>query len=223
MLKLWGRPTSGRTQKVLWTLAEIGLGFELILASGEMGPGGHVAKGNKPYGLVDTPEYRAKNPTGRIPTIDDDGFVLWESNSIVRYLAMQYAPDLLYGGDIKTFASASRWVDFENNDLLPPQHNMAMHLIRLPEDQRDPQVLAAACEKFARAIKIADEQLGRTRYIAGDRFTYGDIPLGLRVHRWHVLGLAKETPPNIARWYAEIKARPAFNVHTADPAHHLEG
>ena len=62
-----------------------------------------------------------------------------------------------------------------------------------------------------------------TRYIAGDRFSYGDIPLGLRVHRWHVLGLAQETPPNIARWYTEIKARLAFNVYTADPAHHLEG
>jgi glutathione S-transferase len=223
MLKLWGRPTSGRTQKVLWTLAEIGLDFEMILASADMGPGGHVAKGNKPFGVVDTPEYRAKNPNGRIPTIDDDGFVLWESNSIVRYLAMQYAPDLLYSGDIKTFASASRWVDWENNELLPPQHDMAMHLIRLPEHQRDPQVLAQACKKFERVLRIADEQLARTRYIAGERFTYGDIPLGVRVHRWHVLGLATETPPNIARWYAEIQARPGFNKWTADPAHHLEG
>jgi glutathione S-transferase len=223
VLKLWGRPTSGRTQKVLWTLAEIGLEFELILASGVMGPGGHVSKGNKPFGLVDTPDYRAKNPNGRVPTIDDDGFVLWESNSIIRYLAMQYAPGLLYGNDIKTFASASRWADWENNELLPPQHNMAMHLIRLPAEKRNAAVLADACEKFARAIKIADDQLGRTRYIAGDRFTYGDIPLGLRVHRWHVLGLAQETPPNIARWYAEIQTRPGFNRYTADPAQHLEG
>ncbi len=223
MLKLWGRPTSGRTQKVLWTLAEIGMDFEFILASATMGPGGHVAKGHKPYGVVNTAEYRAKNPNGRVPTIDDDGFVLWESNSIVRYLAMQYAPDLLYGSDIKTFASASRWLDWENNELLPPQHDMAMHLIRLPENKRDPLVLAKACEKFARALHIADEQLGRTRHIAGERFTYGDIALGLRVHRWHVLGLARETPPNIARWYAEIKTRAAFNRWTADPAHHLEG
>ena len=96
MLKLWGRPTSGRTQKVLWTLAEIGLDFDFIMASATMGPGGHVAKGNQPYGIVDTPDYRAKNPNGRVPTIDDDGFVLWESNSSVRYLALQYAPDLLY-------------------------------------------------------------------------------------------------------------------------------
>ena len=223
VMKLWGRPSSGRTQKVLWTLAEIGIDFEFILASAQMGPGGHVAKGNQPYGVVDTPEYRARKPNGRIPTIDDDGFVLWESNSIVRYLAMQYAPDLLYGSDIKTFASASRWTDWENNELLPPQHEMAMHLIRLPEEKRDAGVLAQACAKFARAMNIADEQLARTRYIAGERFTYGDIPLGLRVHRWNVLGLARETPPNVARWYAEIKARPAFNKWTANPAHHLEG
>ncbi len=223
MLKLWGRPSSGRTHKVLWTLAEIGLDFEFIMASATMGPGGHVSKGNAPFGVVDTPEYRAKNPNGRVPTIDDNGFVLWESNSIVRYLAMQYAPDLLYGNDVKTFASASRWIDWENNDLLPPQHDMAMQLIRLPENQRDPKILAKACEKFARALGIADAQLGHTRHITGERFTYGDIPLGLRVHRWHVLGLAQDVPPNIARWYAEIKARPAFNRWTADPAHHLEG
>ena len=223
MLKLWGRETSGRTQKVLWTLAETGIEFELIRASGEMGPGGHVSKGNKPYGLVDTAEYRAKNPNGRVPTIDDDGFVLWESNSIVRYLAMQYAPALLYGNDVKTFASASRWADWENNELLPPQHNMAMHLIRLPENQRDPKILAAACAKFDRAIQIMEEQLGRTRYIAADQFTYGDIPLGVRIHRWHVLGLAKQTPPNIARWYAEIQARPGFQRYTAEPSYHLEG
>ena len=210
MLKLWGRTNSINVQKVLWTLTEIGLPYERVDAG-------------LSFGGVNEPWYRAMNPNGRVPTIDDDGFVLWESNSIVRYLAMQYAPDLLYGNDVKTFASASRWVDFENNDLLPPQHDMAMHLIRLPENQRDPEILAKACEKFARSIAIADAQLARTRYIAGERFTYGDIPLGLRIHRWHVLGLAAETPPNIARWYAEIKTRPAFNKWTADPAHHLEG
>ena len=223
MMKLWGRPSSGRTQKVLWTLAEIGIDFEFILASAEMGRGGHVSKGNKPFGVVDTPDDRAKNPNGRVPTIEDDGFVLWESNSIVRYLAMQYAPDLLYGSDIRTFASASRWLDWENNELLPPQHDMAMHVIRLAADQRDPLVLQKACKKFERALQIADDQLARTRFITSDRFTYGDIALGLRVHRWHVLGLAREVPPHIARWYAEIKARPAFNKWTADPAHHLEG
>ena len=133
------------------------------------------------------------------------------------------APDLLYGSDIRTFASASRWLDWENNELLPPQHDMAMHVIRLAADQRDLAVLQKACKKFERALQIADDQLARTRFITSDRFMYGDIALGLRVHRWHVLGLAREVPPYIARWYAEIKARPAFNKWTADPAHHLEG
>ena len=223
MLKLWGRPTSGRTQKVLWTLAEIDLPFDLILASGEMGPGGHVAKGNKPFGIVDTPQYRAKNPNGRIPTIDDDGFVLWESNSIVRYLAMQYAPDLLYGNDIRTFASASRWLDWENNELLPPQHDMVMHLIRLPEAQRDADKLEKARLAFVKRLAIMETELGRTRYMCGERFTYGDIAVGLRVHRWRLFALECPPFPNIDRWYKEITSRPAFHVWTAAPENHLEG
>ena len=223
MLKLWGRPTSARTQKVLWTLAEIGLEFELILASATMGPGGHVSKGNRPFGVVDTPEYRARNPNGRVPTIDDDGFVLWESNSIVRYLAMQYAPAALYAGDIRVFASASRWLDWENNELLPPQHEMVMQLVRLPQDERDVRVLEKARVAFLRALAIAEEQLGRTRYIAADSFTYGDIALGIRVHRWFLFELERPAMPHVERWYEEIRARPAFNQWTADPAHHLEG
>lgn len=223
MLKLWGRPTSARTQKVLWTLAEIGLDFEFILASATMGPGGHVSKGNKPFGIVDTTEYRAKNPTGKVPTIDDDGFVLWESNSIVRYLAMQYAPDLLYGNDVRTFASASRWLDWENNELLPPQHEMVMHLVRLPADRRDPHELEKARQDFLKHLQVAEDQLGRTAHIAGDRFTYGDIPLGIRVHRWHLFGLESPAMPNIMRWYQKIMERPAFHQWTASPEHHLEG
>lgn len=223
MLKLWGRPTSGRTQKVLWTLAEIGLPFDFIMASGTMGPGGHVSKGNRPYGVVETAEYRALNPNGRVPTIDDDGFVLWESNSIVRYLAMQYAPDLLYGADIKTFASASRWLDWENNELLPPQHEMAMHLIRLPEAERSAGELEHARLAFVKRLAIMEAQLAHTRHICGERFTYGDIALGLRVHRWKIFGLQGPALPNIERWYGEISARPAFQVWTANPAHHLEG
>jgi len=223
MIRLWGRPTSARTQKVLWTLSEIGREFELVLASATMGPGGHVSKGNTPFGVVDTPEYRAINPTGRVPTIDDDGFVLWESNSIVRYLAMQYAPDLLYGDDVRTFASASRWVDWENNELIPPQHEMAMQLIRLPVPQRDPQKLEHARLAFLKSLAIAEAQLGRTRYIAGERFTYGDIPLGIRVHRWFLFDLERPAMPNVERFYGEIRLRPAFQKWTADPVHHLEG
>jgi glutathione S-transferase len=188
-----------------------------------MGPGGHVSKGNKPYGVVDTPEYRSMNPNGTVPTIDDGGFILWESNSIVRYLAMQYAPDLLYDDDIRTFASASRWLDWENNQLLPPQHDLVMQLVRLPESQRDAVQLERAREAFIKRLRIVEAQLGRTPYIAGGRFTYGDIALGIRVHRWFLFGLERPPMPDIERWYAAIRERPAFQVWTANPAYHVEG
>ena len=113
-IKIWGRPSSARTQKVLLAMAELGLPHELVLASGTMGAGGHVAKGNQAFGVVNTPEYRAMNPNGTVPTILDDGFVLWESNAILQYLAMKYDPDGFYGADIACFVSASRWIMWEN-------------------------------------------------------------------------------------------------------------
>lgn len=223
MLKLWGRLTSNRTQKVLWTLAEIGIDFDFILASGVMGPGGHVAKGNTPFGVVDTPQYRALNPNGRIPTIDDDGYVLWESNAICRYLGMQYAPEAMYGNDVRTFASATRWQDFENNELLPPQHELVMELVRLPVEQRSADNLAKARAAFNKRLEIIEAQLGQSRFMVGDRFTFGDIPIGIRVHRWVLLEAERPRFPNIERWYAGLVERPAFQRFTADPANHVEG
>ena len=223
MLKLWGRPTSARTLKVLWALAEIGIEFDFILASATMGPEGSVDKGNRPFGVVDTAEYRAINPNGTVPTIDDAGFTLWESNSIVRYLAMKYAPDLMYGGDIETFALASRWMDWENNELLHGQHTLVMQLIRLPENQRDPAEVEAARQDLIPKFRMIDDQLGRTRFIAGERFTMGDIPLGIRAHRWHLFGVERPPMANLARWYDEIRARPGFGAWIEDPANHLSG
>ena len=124
MLKIWGRPTSACTQKALWGLEESDIDYELTLASGTMGPDGHVSKGGTAFGIVDTPEYRAMNPNGTVPTIDDNGFILWESNVIVRYLAMKYAPEKLYDNKIETFSAASRWMDWEQSKFLPEQHNL---------------------------------------------------------------------------------------------------
>lgn len=204
-------------------MAEIGLDFEFTLASATMGAGGHVSKGGAPYGVVDTQDYRVMNPNGTVPTIDDDGFVLWESNSIVRYLAMQYAPDLLYGDNVQTFASASRWMDWENNELLHGQHILVMQLVRLPDDQRNPAELEAARQELLKPFGILDNALSHSPYVAGDRFTMGDIPLGIRAHRWYLFDIERPAMPNLERWYAAIRERPAFQKWIADPAHHLSG
>ncbi len=223
MLTIWGRPTSARTQKVLWALAETGIEFEMILASGTMGPNGSVDKGNEPYGVVDTPEYLAMNPNGTVPTIKDGDFTLWESNSVIQYLAMKYAPEPLFGDDLETFASASRWMDWEGNMFLPHQHTLVMHLVRLPPEERDPAQVEGARQALLRPLKIIDSQLAKTSFISGERFTMGDIPIGIRVHRWFLFDLETPDFPNLTRWYEVIRQRPGFLEHIADPAVHLSG
>lgn len=223
MLKIWGRPTSACTQKALWGIAEIGIEYDFTLASGTMGPDGHVSKGGKAYGIVDTPEYRSMNPNGTVPTIDDQGFTLWESNVIVRYLSMKYGAEKMYGGDIQTFASASRWMDWEQSKFLPEQHILVMNLVRLPPEERDPDAVEEARVSLLTPLQIIEEQLGKTEYIAADQFTMGDIPIGMRVHRWFLFDLESPPLPNIDRWYRAIQERPAFKQHIADPALHLSG
>ena len=223
MLKIWGRPTSACTQKALWGLEEAGVNYELTLASGTMGPDGHVSKGGAAFGIVDTPEYRDMNPNGTVPTIDDDGFILWESNVIVRYLAMKYAPDKMYGSDVQTFAAASRWMDWEQTKFLPEQHILVMNLVRLPPDERDPAAVEEARVSLLRPLGMLEEQLSKTAYVAGDAFSMGDIPVGMRVHRWFLFNLKSPPMPNLARWYDAIKQRPAFKQHIEDAALHLSG
>lgn len=223
MLKIWGRPTSACTQKALWGLEETGIDYELTLASGTMGPDGHVSKGGAAFGIVDTPEYRAMNPNGTVPTIDDEGFTLWESNVIVRYLSMKYAPDRMYGNDVQTFSSASRWMDWEQSQFLPEQHILVMNLVRLPPEERSAGAVEEARLSLLKPLSIIEAQLSKTEYIASDSFTMGDIPIGMRVHRWFLFDLESPHMPNLERWYKAIQERPAFKKHIADPALHLSG
>ena len=221
-LKLWGRPSSARTQKVLLALAELGLKYDMVFASATMGPGGSVENGNEAYGVVDTPEYRAMNPNGTVPTLKDGDFVLWESNAIVQYLGMAYDPIRFYGGDPQTFASASRWMMFENNQIIQPMHTYVRHTIRLPDAKRDAGLAAECKARLDVEFAKIETQLARTRFIAGDGWSMGDFPLTIRVHRWHLLGLARPEMANVARYYADLKARPAFQA-IADPAMHVSG
>jgi glutathione S-transferase len=220
--KFWGRYTSARSLKVILALAELGIDYQFIQASATMGPGGSVEKGHQAFGVVDTPEYLAMNPNGRVPTIDDNGFVLWESNTIVRYLGMKYDPELFYGDDLYLFALAGRWLDFENNNLIPGQHEVAMELYRLPAEKRDPANLKTAVGMLEEEFAKIENQLSKTEYIAGDRWTMGDIAIGIRVHRWMLFDIERPAMPNIERYYRHILERPAFKS-VADPAYHQRG
>ena len=217
--KLWGRPSSARTQKVMLALAELGIEYEYVLASATMGPNGSVAKGGTPFGIVNTLEYRQMNPNGTVPNINDNGYVLWESNAIIQYLGMQYDPKLFYNNDTRLFASAARWLMWENNQLIPPMHDLAKHLYRLPEDQRNEDVVKRSKAKLFEEFKKVEVQLSKTRFISGDQWCMGDIPMTIRCHRWNILAKPFADFPNLLRYYQELSARPSFNTISAPELH----
>lgn len=196
MLKIWGRSNSSNVKKALWVAEELDLAYESIPAGGA-------------YGVVDTPEYRALNPNGLVPVIEDDGFVLWESNTIVRYLAAKYGADTLWITDPAKRADGEKWMDWATK-LGTPFRDILWHTLRLPEDQRDPAVLAGGVTAFAKALEVPEKALADQAWFSGAEFGIGDIPLGVYVYTWFELPLERPDFPNLAAWYERLKARPAY-------------
>ena len=211
MLKLWGRINSINVMKVLWVLDELGVPYEREDAG-------------MAFGVVDSPDYRAMNPNGRIPTIVDGDFVLWESNSCLRYLAMKHADKggaTLYPADPAARASIDRWLDWQLSTLSPAERNLFWGLVRTPAEKRDMASVMAAAKAAAECWRIIDNRLGAGGpYIDGDDFTIADIVLGAYARRWFGPEVRVEGMPNfqaLAAWYALVAARPGFQRWVAPP------
>lgn len=221
MLKVWGRSSSIHTQRVLWACDEAHVPFQLIPASATMGPDGHISGGGMPFGIVDTPEYRAMNPNGTIPTIDDEGYVLWESNTICRYLAQTYAPQNLFGDNVKTLGFASQWMDWTNTQLEPALHILVMELVRLSPDKRDPDNVEQTRKNILPALERLNQHLSERPYVAGEAFSIGDIAPGCAVYRWILFGLNAPEMPHIRDWQSRLAERGGFQAHVAPREYHL--
>ena len=157
------------------------------------------------------------NPNRVVPTIEDDGFVLWESNVIVRYLAAKHGPGEFYPGDLMERADADRWMDWQQTTLWAALRPLFLGLVRTPEAQRDHAALAAAQRESERALGVLDRYLADRRFVAGERFTMGDIPNGIAVHRWFALPLDRPEFRNVARWYGSLTERPGCRTHVMQP------
>ncbi len=141
MLKIIGRDTSSNVQKVLWVCGELELPFERQDLGG-------------PFGGNDNPEYRALNPNGRVPTIIDDGFVLWESNSCTRYLAAKHAAGTLYPDDLQARGNAERWMDWQIAMVSPTLVPVFWGMIRTAPEDRDLEAIEASRQKLSANIAI---------------------------------------------------------------------
>lgn len=194
-LHIWGRMSSINVKKVVWTAQELGLDFQRTEAGGA-------------FGLVKTPEYVRLNPNSLVPVIEDDGFVLWESNTIVRYLCASRG-SALYPADLRQRFDAERWMDWQQTTVNPASRAGFWQLIRTPPAQQNPTVIAESNAAVEALMATLDAYLAGRSFLVGEAFSMADIPLALEVHRWFGLPQTRQARPNIERWYSALQARPA--------------
>jgi glutathione S-transferase len=197
MLKIWGRDNSVNVQKALWCCEEMGVEYQRIDAGGT-------------FGIVNTPQYRALNPNGLVPTIEDGPFVLWESNTIVRYLTAKHSPGKLWPEDLKVRAEADKWMDWTNTTFWPTFRPLFWNLVRTSIDQRDEKAIEESRLKTAEILDSLDSHLKGRAYIAGDDLTIGDIPMGCAIWRWLSVPVERPSLPNVQHWFGNLRQRPAY-------------
>jgi glutathione S-transferase len=148
------------------------------------------------------------NPNSLVPTIEDDGFVLYESNAIVRYLAGQHSGGKLWPENLRKRADVDRWMEWQSTSFTPAMRDAFWQLIRTPEAQRDMAAVEKSRAESDRLAAILDAHLAKHRYLTDNGFTIADIVTGCAAHRWLSLPVQRESRPNLQRWYDEIKSRP---------------
>jgi glutathione S-transferase len=204
VLKILGRNNSSNVQKVMWCCGELGLKVDRSDIGG-------------PFGKNREPEYLALNPNGLVPTMDDDGFILWESNAIVRYLTAKHGTGTLWPADLRHRADADRWMDWQATAVAPAITPMFLGLYRTPPDKRDPAAIEASRVKTGEVLKILDAHLAKRPYVGGDTLTMGDIPLGIMGYRWFNFPIERPEMKNLRAWYDRLTQREAFRQHVMIP------
>ncbi len=201
---LWGRDTSSNVMKVIWLLEELGLEYERIDVGGA-------------FGGTDTPEYRAMNPTGLVPTLQEDGFSLWESNAILRYLCVANDGLSYYPASPEARGNVDRWLDCQQTQLNRPQSVVFWSMVRTPPDQRDATALRQAIIDAGRVWSFLEAPLSRYPFIAGDALSLADIAWGVHVHRWFTMDIDRPAVPHLRAWYDRLLQRTSYAAHVARP------
>ena len=204
MIKIWGRNTSVNVQKVMWAVGELKLAHERIDVGGA-------------FGKNREPAYLAMNPNGLVPTLEEDDFILWESNTIVRYLAAKYGAGTLEPSDLRSRARAQSWMDWQLAVAAPAIHGLFWGLVRTPPEKRDPAALETARQRAAEYWKMVESQLARGDYLAGDALTLADICVGIWGYRWHAYPIERPSLPRLKAWCERLAHSRGFKAHVDAP------
>ena len=211
MLKIWGRRNSFNVQKVLWLAGELGLRYEHIPAGGS-------------FGGLDTPEFLAMNPHGRVPVIVDDGIVVWESHSILRYLAARYGRPGLWSDDPGERSQIEGWMDWAQTTVQPDfLTGVFWGFFRTPEPQRDWPAIRASIARCSAHFLLLDRILAERPFLGGGDLSLADIPAGTALYRYFELEIDRPPLPHVEAWYARLQERPTYREHVMIPFEDLRG
>lgn len=203
MRRIWGRTNSINVMKVLWGCAELGVTYERIDAGGK-------------FGGLKTPEYLAKNPNALVPVLEEDGFVLWESNAILRYLGATHANGSpLWPADARSRAIADQWMDWQQTTAQAALGPAFVQMYRTPPEKRDDSVIRRSLERSVETFGILEAHLARHPHVAGEAFTLGDIPIGCVVYRYLHMPIERPDLPALAAYHQRLLARPGYATHIA--------
>ena len=201
MLRIWGRRTSSNVQMVMWTVAELGLAHERYDV-------GHAFGGN------DTAEFLAMNPNGLVPVVTDGGEPIFESAAICRYLAARYGDDAFWPGDPARRAQIDKWAEWAKTTVYPVVGmQIFWPLVRMKAEERNHEAVTRAIMSFDRLLGIAEGQLAKHDYLAGDALTLADIAFGHQLYRYYTLEIDRPSRPVAERYYQRLCARPAYRQH----------
>ena len=196
MIVLWGRLTSLNVRKVAWCLEELGAPYRRVEAGLE-------------HGVVDTPDYRAMNPNGLVPTLRDGDVTLWESNTILRYLCAKHPEAGFWRERPAERALGERWMDWQQTSLTPAGFAAFHGLVRMAPEKRDLAAIEASRLGSETRLAILEAELAEKEWLDGHAFGLAEFAVAPQIHRWFNMPIQREARPRIARWLAAIMARPA--------------
>ena len=211
MLRVWGRRNSANVQKVLWLVGELGLAHDQISVGG-------------PFGGLNEPAFRAINPHGRIPVLQDGPVTVWESHAILRYLAARHGADRFWSGDPAVRAFADQWMDWAQTrfqvDFLD---GVFWGFYRTPESQRDWPQLRKAMARCADHAILMDNFLKNRVFLGGEQLSLADIAFGSLLYRYFNLDIDHPSVPGLGAYYERLCARPTYREHVMVPFDELKG